>query len=129
MLGNSSKRSCSSPDVNDKPTIYLNHGGGTRRAGNKKRVRICFSFRMLRSSTHSPARLLWRLGAQVARALRRMSMRRRSSRKVSSAILARSRSLADAIDSQRAEAVEDCIEFLNSSSSLQRSNSVSAHSS
>jgi hypothetical protein len=55
-------------------------------------------------------------------------MGRKSSRKVTSSSLPRSRSLAEAVDSQRAEAIEDCIEFLNSSSSLQRSNSVSTNS-
>ncbi|GFZ01627.1 hypothetical protein Acr_15g0002360 [Actinidia rufa] len=33
------------------------------------------------------------------------------------------------IDSHRAEAINDCIEFINSSSSLQRSNSVATNSS
>lgn len=128
MSSNGSKRVSFSPDVHEKPIFFHKHGGGIRVAAHRKRVAGIFSFRLPRSSKFSPARILRRLSAKVARVLRFVSMRRKSSRKVSSASLARSRSLADAIDSQRAEAIEDCIEFLNSSSSLQRSNSVSTNS-
>lgn len=76
------------------------------------------------------ASFLKNIGTKVASALNFLSNsnRKRSSRKVSSASLARSRSYAETIhDSQRAEAIEDCIEFLNSSSScLHRSSSVSS---
>ncbi|EOY07275.1 hypothetical protein QUC31_011437 [Theobroma cacao] len=130
MSRRTSKRVSFSPDVNERPTILLKHGGSTGRTrGNRRRVVAgIFTFRLVRSSRFSPARLLRRLGAKVARALRFVSMRRNSnSHKVSSSSsnLARSRSLAESIDSHRAEAIEDCIEFLNSSSSLSRSNSVS----
>ncbi|KAK2657252.1 hypothetical protein Ddye_010304 [Dipteronia dyeriana] len=132
MSSKASKRVSFSPDVYDKPTVYLKHGGGCsgRAAGNRKRVVVgIFSFRLPRSSrSFSPARLLERLGAKVVRAFRCVSLRKRSSRKVSSSTLVRSRSLAESIDSHRAEAIEDCIEFLNSSSSMSRSNSVSTSS-
>ncbi|KAJ9180601.1 hypothetical protein P3X46_008820 [Hevea brasiliensis] len=128
MSCKANKRVSFCPDVQEKPIFSSKHGGGIRVAANRKRVAGIFSFRLLRSSKCSPARILRRLGAKVARVLRLVSMKRKSSRKVSSASLTRSRSLADAIDSQRAEAIEDCIEFLNSSSSLQRSNSVSTNS-
>ncbi|KAL3531715.1 hypothetical protein ACH5RR_005236 [Cinchona calisaya] len=80
------------------------------------------------SSEFSGIRFLKRVGTNVTKALRLMSSRNKCSRKVSSAAtLARSRSYAEALDdSQRAEAIEDCIEFLNSSSSLQRCNSVAS---
>ncbi|XP_009772572.1 josephin-like protein [Nicotiana sylvestris] len=82
------------------------------------------------SSEFSVASFLKNIGTKVASALNFLSNsnRKRSSRKVSSASLARSRSYAETIhDSQRAEAIEDCIEFLNSSSScLHRSSSVSS---
>ncbi|XP_065854146.1 josephin-like protein [Euphorbia lathyris] len=115
-----------SPDAQENPTVLLKHGNG-----NRKRVAAgIFTFRLPKtSSNYSPARILRRLGAKVSRVVRLVAMRRKqsSSRKVSSASsLTRSRSVADALDSQRAEAIEDCIEFLNSnSSSLHRSNSVS----
>ncbi|CAI0424284.1 unnamed protein product [Linum tenue] len=69
--------------------------------------------------------MLRRLGAKVARVLRFVSLRRKSRK---SPPPPPPRSLADAVDSQRIEAIEDCIEFLNSSSScnsLSRSSSVS----
>lgn len=116
------------PDVNDKPTIYLKHSGGTRVGGNRKRLAGIFSFRLRRGSRFSPVRFLKKLGAKVARVLRCASSKRKSSRKVSSSSLARSRSYVDPMDSHRAEAIEDCIEFLNSSCSLPRSNSVSSNS-
>ncbi|CAK9186396.1 unnamed protein product [Ilex paraguariensis] len=113
-----------SPDINDdKPTIFHTHGGG-----NKKRVVGIWSFRLPKSSGFSAVRFLKSVGAEVARALRTLSSRRRSSRRVSSSSLARSRSYAEPLDSHRAEAMVDCIEFLNSSSTLQRSNSVSTSS-
>ncbi|XP_009590530.1 uncharacterized protein LOC107784457 [Nicotiana tabacum] len=81
------------------------------------------------SDEFSVASFLKNIGTKVANALNFLSNsnRKRSSRKVSSASLARSRSYAETIhDSQRAEAIEDCIEFLNSSSCLHRSSSVSS---
>ncbi|OMO97508.1 hypothetical protein COLO4_14571 [Corchorus olitorius] len=131
MSRRTSKRVSFSPDINERPTICLKHGGRTTRSGNRRsRVMVgFFTFRVVRTSRISPVRLLRRLGAKVARALRLVSMRRshhsNSHNKVSSSNLTRSRSLAESIDSHRAEAIEDCIEFLNSSSSLSRSNSVS----
>ncbi|GKV05983.1 hypothetical protein SLE2022_105000 [Rubroshorea leprosula] len=129
MSRKASKQVSFSPDVYDRPTIVLKHGGSARRAGNRKRVVGILGFRVFRlprSSSFSPARFLMRLGAKMARALRSFSEPRKSSRKVSSSNLVRSRSLAESIDSHRAEAIEDCIEFLNSSSSLSRSNSVTS---
>ncbi|ESQ49170.1 hypothetical protein EUTSA_v10022307mg [Eutrema salsugineum] len=90
----------------------------------------------------SPAarKLIRRIGARVAKTLRFMSLGRNTTDKTSSFLLSpspsssssiymkRSKSLAEA-ESHRAEAIEDCIEFLNSSFSLSRSNSVSTWSS
>lgn len=128
MSRKASKRVSFSPDVNDKPTFFLKHGGGNRVMGSRRRVIGIWSFRVPKDPGFSPVKFLCRLQAKVVRAIRLISMRRRSSssRKVSA--LARSRSVSDPIDSHRAEAIEDCIEFLNSSSSLQRSNSVSTNS-
>ncbi|KAF9680020.1 hypothetical protein SADUNF_Sadunf06G0076700 [Salix dunnii] len=128
MSRKASKRVSFSPDVNDKPTIFLKNGSGTRGGGNRKKIAGTLAFRLPRTSKFSPARLLRGLSAKVARALRFVSMRRESSRAVTPSSLPRSRSLAEAVDSQRAEAIEDCIVFLNSSSSLRRSSSVSSYS-
>ncbi|KAM6550703.1 hypothetical protein CsatB_000511 [Cannabis sativa] len=76
------------------------------------------------------------LRAKVAKAIRLVSNKRRSSGKVSASSssslsssnnLTRCRSVSDPMDSHRVEALEDCIEFLNSSASLKRSNSVSSN--
>ncbi|EEF31037.1 conserved hypothetical protein [Ricinus communis] len=81
MSGKSSKRVSFSPDVHEKPTIFLKHGGGTRAGVNRKRVAGIFTFRLPRSSKFSPGRLLSRFSAKVVRVLRFVSTRRKSSRK------------------------------------------------
>lgn len=140
MSRNSIKKVVFSPEADEeKPkTGKQGYGGvGTKIGGNKKRVAVILGIRISKkssgfSSSSSPpaaVRFLKRIGTKVAKALRLISSRKKSSRKVSSASLARSRSYAETLhDSQRAEAIEDCIEFLNSSSSLQRSNSVASSS-
>ncbi|KAE9444765.1 hypothetical protein C3L33_23337, partial [Rhododendron williamsianum] len=131
MSSKVSKRVGFSPDVNEKPPpTFHKNGCGTKVAGKKVRMIGISSFRATDDSSFSPVGILRRIGARVARALLCVPIGRRSSCKVSSSSLARSRSYAEMIDSHRAEAVEDCIEFLNSSSSsLRRSFSVSANSS
>ncbi|KAG7949523.1 hypothetical protein I3843_13G067100 [Carya illinoinensis] len=71
-----------------------------------------------------PMRFLKQLAAQVVRTLHSASIRRRHSPNDSS--LGRSKPFVAPVDSQRTEAIEDCIEFINSSSSFSRSNSVTA---
>ncbi|KAG4922088.1 hypothetical protein AAZX31_18G179000 [Glycine max] len=121
-----SKRVCFSPDVKDKPTIFLKYcgdggnGNDDRVSRNRKRISRSRTFRLSIDTNLSPARFLLQLGEKVASAIRNVSVRRRSSRKVSSSTLVRSRSLSDLTDSHRAETVEDCIEFLHSSSSRER---------
>ena len=65
---------------------------------------------------------LLRLGEKAMEgAMKVVSMKRKTSTKVSSSTMIRSLSLsAGSSDSHRAEAVEDCIEFLHSSSSRER---------
>ncbi|CAA3011477.1 uncharacterized protein LOC111373445 [Olea europaea var. sylvestris] len=121
-----SRRVSFSYDVNDMPIIYQKYGDGSKADGNKKKVNEIWSFGHIRKSKFSLSGFLRRTGAKATRALRCMSSRKRCSRKVSSASLARSHSYAETLDSQRVEAIEDCIEFLNSSLSLQRSNSVTS---
>ncbi|KAK7412338.1 hypothetical protein VNO78_03792 [Psophocarpus tetragonolobus] len=113
-----SKRVSFSPDVNEKPTMFLKHGG----LANRKKVIGSWSFsRMPKDPLFTPVRFLLRLGAKVVSSIRVVSLGRRSSRKVSSSSLVRSHSLSDPNDSSyRAKAVEDCIEFLHSSSSRER---------
>ncbi|KAH6806878.1 hypothetical protein C2S51_027986 [Perilla frutescens var. frutescens] len=122
-----SRRVCLSPEA----SIYSKHGGGAKVGeSNKKRVMLkIWIFKLQKGSSRiSVGSFFKNIGEKVARALPPVAAanRRRCSCKVSSASLGRSRSYAETLDSQRAEAIEDCIEFLNSSSSLHRSNSVSS---
>ncbi|KAE8697715.1 Sulfoquinovosyldiacylglycerol 2 [Hibiscus syriacus] len=129
MSRRTSKRVSFSPNVGERPTMFIKHGGSgttTMTSGNKRRVVVgIFTFRVVESLSFSPASILRRVGAKVTGALRFISIRgnNSSSRKVYASKMSRSRSLAESVESHRAEAIEDCIEFLNSSS-LSRSNSV-----
>lgn len=137
-----------SPDPeggNEEPIIYLTHNGLTSSRHGRRRVVSggVFSFH-IRSSPRA-RRILRRIGAGVAKTLRFMSLGRKSSSSSSntkstpstssslscssssSIYLAKSKSVNES-ESHRAEAIEDCIEFLHSSSSLSRSNSISAWS-
>ncbi|KAI3880214.1 hypothetical protein MKW92_052822 [Papaver armeniacum] len=148
----SSRRVNFSPDINDKANISLKTnyrvtGGNRRRAAGISGFRVPKSSLSSSSSSQtgfSPMNFLCRLSNKVVRALRMVSLRRRrTSPKVSSSYpsssssssstnhysnLARSRSYVNHhhVDSHQSEAIEDCIQFINSSSSFQRSNSVSA---
>ncbi|XP_026414388.1 josephin-like protein [Papaver somniferum] len=149
--GSSSRRVNFSPDINDTQNISLK--SNYRVTGNRRRAAGISGFRVPKSSLSSssssqagfsPMNFLCRLSNKVVRALRMVSLRRRrTSPKVSSSYpsssssssssnqynnLARSRSYVNHhhVDSHQSEAIEDCIQFINSSSSFQRSNSVSA---
>lgn len=131
MLRSSSKQVIFSPDSTSKPTISGIKAREMSIAGSNKRVLGIFTIRLPKDSKFSPRSFFRRVSSKVAQALRLESVRRKSSGKVSSASLARSRSVAESVDSyrHRAEDIEDCIEFLNSSSSfssLHRTSSVSA---
>ncbi|CAN1142346.1 hypothetical protein LINPERPRIM_LOCUS25975 [Linum perenne] len=135
MSRKSSKRvSFFTPDSTEKPTtIFLKHSPTTT---HRKKIAVVgiFTFRIhpVRIWRFTPScRLFRRLGAKLARALRFFSLprrRRRRGKTTSTSPPARSMTVGE--DSQRIEAIEDCIEFLNSSSSwcdsLSRSSSVSA---
>lgn len=118
-----------SPDVYERSSFALKHGGkGGREGKRKKFVRILAFIQPKRAGSgfSAAASLLKQVSTNVCRVLGCFSMPRKCSPKVSSSNLVRSRSMAESIESHRAEAIEDCIEFLNSSSSLSRSNSVTS---
>lgn len=122
-----------SPDVNNMPmSDFLKRSVSFRASppfrGSRKRVAAIWSFRLQQKDPkyYSPMGFLRNLRAKVARAICLVS-KRRSSGKVSASNLTRCRSVSDPMDSHRAEALEDCIEFLNSSASLKRTNSVSSN--
>ncbi|XVF05367.1 hypothetical protein REPUB_Repub05bG0166000 [Reevesia pubescens] len=97
----------------------------TRDAGKGGVTRSC-GFMRCKRSEFSPVRFLKHLGGKVAKGLHVVSMRIRPSPKVSSSS-GRSKPFVTPVDSHRSAAIEDCIEFINSSASLPRSNSVSAN--
>ncbi|KVH94072.1 hypothetical protein Ccrd_003876 [Cynara cardunculus var. scolymus] len=71
----------------------------------------------------SPVKYIKHLGNKMMATIRFIAARKRSCTKVTSSGTPKQPMVAP-IDSQRAEAIDDCIEFINSSSSLTRSNSV-----
>ncbi|CAI9301074.1 unnamed protein product [Lactuca saligna] len=90
-------------------------GNGTKVAG---------SCRFLpERSELSPIKCIKHLADKMIAVVRFIGARKRSCRKVTSSGTPKQPTVAS-IDSQRAEAIDDCIEFINSSSSLTRSNSV-----
>uniref|UniRef100_A0A9I9CGL4 Josephin-like protein n=1 Tax=Cucumis melo TaxID=3656 RepID=A0A9I9CGL4_CUCME len=94
---------------------------------NRKRPIIVFwVFRLPKSGRFSPEKFLRRLGAKMAKVLRYVSLRKRSTSSNNSSSLKnngsskfnRSHSVSDSMEeSHRAEAVKDCIKFFNSSNS------------
>ncbi|KAK1437139.1 hypothetical protein QVD17_02924 [Tagetes erecta] len=121
-----------SPDTDGMSSLYFTTHDGNKPASPEPMIRI-WTFGSQKSSGFSAMRFLGRIKAKFARALGFVS----STRKISSSsstttscecTLKRSRSYVEAFDSHRAQAIEDCIQFLNSSSSssFQRSKSVSS---
>ncbi|KAI7982453.1 hypothetical protein LOK49_LG15G01271 [Camellia lanceoleosa] len=107
------------------PTISFRASGEkTRFPTRSSRFRV-----PTRSELSSPVKFLKRLGDKVVAAMnfvsrRQRQRRRRSPSNVSSSSGRSNPSIAPLDSHHRAEAISDCIEFINSSSSLQRSNSV-----
>lgn len=125
------KRVSFSPDTDGMSSLYFTTHGGTKPDSPEPMIRI-WTFGSQKGSGFSAMRFLGRIKAKFARALGFVSS---NSRKISSSsttscdcTLKRSRSYVEAFDSHRAQAIEDCIQFLNSSSSssFQRSKSVSS---
>ncbi|KAK9069970.1 hypothetical protein SSX86_010368 [Deinandra increscens subsp. villosa] len=119
-----------SPDIvsmTSPPALYFT--GDT--TPEQPMIRIWTNFRSQKPSSpgFSAMRFLGRIRAKFARALGFVSSSSSSSSSLNDCTLKRSRSYVEALDSHRAQAIEDCIQFLNSSSSssFQRSKSVSAY--
>lgn len=78
----------------------------------------------------SPIRFLKHIAGEIARALCMVSAKRKPSRRGNSNnsnksyLSARSKPFVAPLDSHREEAIEDCIQFINSSSTFSRSNST-----
>uniref|UniRef100_A0A5B7BS39 Putative josephin-like protein n=1 Tax=Davidia involucrata TaxID=16924 RepID=A0A5B7BS39_DAVIN len=128
MSTRGSGRVSSRPNTDDKTTVFHKQNSGNRVSRNSTTKRFTGNcrLRLPRRSELSPVRFLKRLGHKVVVALHLVSKRRRSSSSPKVSSSGKSKPFVAPIDSHRAEAIDDCIEFINSSSSLQRSNSVSA---
>ncbi|KAG7549159.1 hypothetical protein ISN45_Aa06g000860 [Arabidopsis thaliana x Arabidopsis arenosa] len=136
------------PEANDELIFPTHTGLSSSRHGSMRVVVGIFSFGV--SDSPAARRLLRRIRARVGKTFRYISFGRRSnntkttpsssrnlssfsslscssSYSSSSIYLMKSKSLNES-ESHRAEAIEDCIEFLNSCSSLSRSNSISTWS-
>ncbi|EEF36723.1 conserved hypothetical protein [Ricinus communis] len=121
--------SVTSKQVKKKPNISKKTSSG-KQTCSSKRVAVnrvltgCCGFKLPEIPQLSPLNFLKRLTCKMTKALR---LWRRPSSRVSSS--GRSKPFIAATDTHRSEAIEDCIEFINSSSasSLPRSNSVSAN--
>ncbi|KAJ4969681.1 hypothetical protein NE237_002780 [Protea cynaroides] len=136
MLRSAIKGVSMSPGINDSQKFSLKESSSNSAiAGNKKGISRFCNFLVLKNDhgqfNFSPMRYLKLLGAKVARAIRLVSVKRatrmRFSSKVSSSNSTRSsRPSVAQLDSHQTEAIEDCIQYFNSPSSFQRSNSLSS---
>ncbi|CAK9319887.1 unnamed protein product [Citrullus colocynthis] len=112
-LSSSRRVSFSSDQGVAKPTAFPRN--------RKRLITVFWVFRLPKSARFSPEKFLRRLGAKVAKVLRYVSLRKRSSSSSSSkngSNFNRSHSVSDSMEeSHRAEAVKDCINFFNSSNS------------
>ncbi|KAL8516297.1 hypothetical protein ACS0TY_014815 [Phlomoides rotata] len=89
--------------------------------GKKKRCTTSCEFRLPRWwELISPVRYLKQFGEKVAAAVARVTTSKSHHRNISHP----KTSMAPVLDSQRTEAIHDCIDFINSSSNFPRSNSV-----
>ncbi|OAY57756.1 josephin-like protein [Manihot esculenta] len=106
---------CHRPSISKKAISHKQNSFSKRVAGNIG-LSGCCGFRLLKKSEFSPLYFLKRLESKVAKALH---WRRPSS-------VGRPRPFVAPIDTHRTEAISECIEFINSSSSssFQMSNSI-----
>ncbi|KAL4557878.1 hypothetical protein LXL04_036072 [Taraxacum kok-saghyz] len=113
-----SRRVSFSPDIDDMPSppppLYFTKHGDDRISTTEPMMSI-WTFRPPKRSGFSAMRFLGRIKAKFAKALGFVSSSRSSSS--CNCSLERSKSYVEALDSHRAQAIEDCIQFLNSSSS------------
>ncbi|KAE9461018.1 hypothetical protein C3L33_07071, partial [Rhododendron williamsianum] len=126
MSARSSGRVSFKPDANEK-TRTSHKQDAKKVSGENEGFTTSCRFRMPGRSELSPLRFLRCIGDKVATALRFVSFRRRgrSSPNACSSSGRSNPSIAP-LDAYRAEAISDCIEFINKSCSLQRTNSVPA---
>ncbi|KAI3678478.1 hypothetical protein L6452_37772 [Arctium lappa] len=106
--------------VGKRTTVFCELNSSKKVDGNGTKFTGTCRFLPQRSEL-SPVKYIKHLGDKMMAAVRFIGARKRTSTKVTSSGTPKQ----PTVDSQRAEAIDDCIEFINSSSSLTRSNSVS----
>ncbi|XP_062085143.1 josephin-like protein [Humulus lupulus] len=139
MLSRTNSHEPSRDYTEEKSFLYHKQNSGRRSSvgGGSKRFGIgcgCtsngFQLPKGKSSFLSPIRLLKHFAGEFARVLCMVSGTRRKSSSSSSSTSrknsssARSKPFVAPLDSHRMEAIEDCIQFINSSCTLSRSNST-----
>ncbi|XP_030503068.2 uncharacterized protein LOC115718429 [Cannabis sativa] len=148
MLSRSNSHEPSREYTEEKSFLYHKQNSGRRSSvgGGSKRFGNCcgysnstnsnnnnnrFQLPKGQSSFLAPFRLLKHFAGEVARVLCMVSGTRRKSSSSSSSSTsrknsssARSKPFVAPLDSHRMEAIEDCIQFINSSCTLSRSNST-----
>ncbi|XP_071916771.1 josephin-like protein [Coffea arabica] len=107
--------------VHQKPAAELQKQKSCKKEDNTPRCTRSCKFRLPRKKELSPLKYLKHIGGKMFAVLQMMSPRRCSPKVTSSE---RAKPSVAPVDSHRAEAIDDCIEFINSSSSLPRSNST-----
>ncbi|KAJ0020086.1 hypothetical protein Pint_32580 [Pistacia integerrima] len=124
----SNRESCYCIPGISKETLICKRNYVSKVAGNKRCASGSCGIKLPKRSELSPVRFLKHLSSKIAKGLCFSSLwEKHSPTAVSSS--GRSKQSVIPVDSHRTEAIEDCIEFINSSSSLPRSNSVSANTS
>ncbi|GMN23827.1 hypothetical protein TIFTF001_000295 [Ficus carica] len=115
--------------MEQKSFLYERQSSGKRFAERKSRLGGSRRFEQLPKepsvlTSVSPMRFLKHFAGHVARALCLVSGKRPSPSGKNVSSSARSKPLVAPLDSHRMEAIEDCIQFINSSSTFSRSNST-----
>lgn len=123
-----------SPGVNLKPEFEAKTSSNLQKQSSRKsgsngirtKCTGTCKFRLPKRPELLPMRYVQHIGRKVSLLMRFISSRGRGTTKKEgvSSSSGRAKPFVTPIDSHRAEAIDDCIEFINSSSSLQKSNSV-----
>ncbi|KAG9131739.1 hypothetical protein Leryth_009483 [Lithospermum erythrorhizon] len=126
MSTSSHRRATVQPETNDKimPIIVAKKSTNKKIDSNpRQRSSQSCCFRIPKRKEVSALKFLRFLGGKMVSGIRLVSGKRSSKKDKSSS--ERPKSFVAPVDSHRAEAIDDCIEFINSSSTFTRSNSSS----
>lgn len=114
MLRKGSKRVTFSPDIYEKPMISFKYNSDVGSMTPRSERLIGRSFGSRGNGASSPMRFLCRVGNNVVNAFRRFSRTRRKASARDCTLEVAPRRYSAAGDHYRSEAIDDCIEFINS---------------